>query len=77
MQMSYPMRSVITAISVAIALGAAHSAVAKAKEVKKPTYEQAWSLCTARLNQNHILGNEAGQRYAAGAACMLHYGYRI
>lgn len=77
MQMSNLMRSVITTVSVVIALGAAQAAVARTKEGKKPTYEQAWSLCTARLNQNHILGNEAGQRYAAGAACMLHYGYRI
>jgi hypothetical protein len=77
MRMSYPMHSVITAVSVAIALGAAQAAVAKTKEAKKPTYEEAWTLCTAQLNRNHILGNEAGQRYAAGAACMMHYGYRI
>ena len=63
--------------TVAAALGAVQSAAAKTQAAKKPTYEEAWSLCTARLNQNHILGNEAGQRYAAGAACMLHYGYRI
>jgi hypothetical protein len=77
MGIPYPMRSVITAVSVAIALGAIQSAVAKTKEAKKPTYEEAWSLCTVMLNRNHILSNEAGQRYAAGAACMLHHGYRI
>jgi hypothetical protein len=76
MRMSNPTRSVIM-ISVGIAFGAAQSAVAETNEAKKPTYEEAWSLCTAQLNRNHILGNEAGQRYAAGAACMLHYGYRI
>ena len=62
-------------VTVAAALGAVQPAAAKTKP--KPTYEEAWSLCTAQLNKNHILGNEAGQRYAAGAACMLHYGYRI
>jgi hypothetical protein len=77
MRMSNPTRSVIMAVSAAIALGAAQSAVAKTKEAKKPTYEEAWTLCTAQLNRNHILVNEAGQRYAAGAACMMHYGYRI
>lgn len=76
MRMSSPTLSLIIA-SVAIALCAAQSAVAKTKEAKKPTYEEAWTLCTAQLNRNHILGNEAGQRYAAGAACMLHHGYRI
>jgi hypothetical protein len=77
MRMFNPTCSVIVAISVAMALGAAQSAAAKTKDAKKPTYEEAWTLCTAQLNRNHILGNEAGQRYAAGAACMLHYGYRI
>ncbi len=77
MGMSNPTRSFIVAVSVVIALGAAQAAVAKTKEAKKPTYEEAWTLCTAQLNRNHILGSEAGQRYAAGAACMLHYGYRI
>jgi hypothetical protein len=77
MGMSNRTRCVIVAVSSAIAFGAVQSAVAKTKEAKKPTYEEAWALCTAQLNRNHILVNEAGQRYAAGAACMLHYGYRI
>ncbi len=76
MQMSNPTPSVII-VSLAIALGAAQAAVAKTNEAKKPTYDEAWSLCTAQLNRNHILSSENGQRYTAGAACMLHYGYRI
>jgi hypothetical protein len=78
------MLKVITCIAIAplaFALALAASDMASAKKAKKvaanPTYEEAWGLCTKQMDRNHILRNEAGQRYAAGAACMLHYGYRI
>jgi hypothetical protein len=75
MQISSRTRNVVLAVSVSIVFGT--SAIANANEVRRPTYEEAWSLCTSQLDQQHILRNEAGQRYAAGASCMLRYGYRI
>ena len=75
MQVTSPTRTAVIAVSVAVSFGT--SAVAKTNEARRPTYEEAWSLCTTQLNQQHILSNEAGQRYAAGASCMLKYGYRI
>jgi hypothetical protein len=76
MRTSSPISNVvIAAISVGVLLSNAQLAAAKTKA--KPTYEQAWALCTAQMDRNHILKADAGQRYAAGAACMLHHGYRI
>ena len=49
----------------------------KKKVAANPTYEEAWGLCTKQMDRNHILRQDAGQRYSAGAACMLQYGYRI
>jgi hypothetical protein len=67
---------IVAAISAGMLLSNAQPASAK-KQKAKPTYEQAWALCTAEMDRNHILKVDAGQRYAAGAACMLKYGYRI
>lgn len=67
---------IIAAISAGMLLSNAQPASAK-KEKAKPTYEQAWTLCNAELDRSHILKADAGQRYAAGAACMLRHGYRI
>ena len=75
MRISNPTRNAVIAVSMAVAFGT--SAGAKTNEARRPTYEEAWSLCTTQLNQQHILSDEAGQRYAAGASCMLKYGYRI
>ena len=66
--------------TVAFALLVATSGAASAKTKKAtahPTYEQAWTLCTKEMDRNHILRNEAGQRQAAGGACMHRYGYRL
>ncbi len=67
---------IVAAIFAGMLLSNAQPASAKNPEAK-PTYEQAWALCTAALDRNHILKADAGQRYAAGAACMLKHGYRI
>jgi hypothetical protein len=67
---------IIAAISTAMLLSNAQPASAK-KEKAKPTYEQAWTLCNAELDRSHILKADAGQRYAAGAGCMLRHGYHI
>jgi len=62
----------------ALALLAATSGAASAKAKRaKLTYDQAWEHCTKELDRNHILRADSGQRYAAGGACMLRYGYRI
>ena len=64
--------------TLALALMAATSSAASAKTKKAaahPTYEQAWALCTKEIS--HILRQNAGQRQAAGGACMHRYGYRL
>lgn len=65
------------AFAVAIATSDAASAKKAKKAVANPSYEEAWGLCTKEIDRNHILRQDAGQRYAAGAACMHRYGYRI
>jgi molybdenum-dependent DNA-binding transcriptional regulator ModE len=52
-------------------LGSVESAAAKSK----PTYDQAWALCTKQLNKT--VPRDSSARYSAGAACMMKYGYRI
>jgi len=52
-------------------LGSVESAAAKSK----PTYDQAWALCTKHLNKT--VPRVSSARYSAGAACMMKYGYRI
>jgi hypothetical protein len=62
----------------AFALALATSDMTSAKKVAaKPTYEQAWGICTKEMDRNHILRADATQRYAAGAACMHRHGYTI
>jgi hypothetical protein len=68
-------------VPLAFALVLATSDLAAAAKKKKvaatPTYEEAWGICTKEMDRNHILRQDAGQRYSAGAACMLRHGYRI
>jgi hypothetical protein len=66
-------RTVICALAAATLFGTAQSGVAKAR----PTYEEAFKLCTKHLNQVGIPKSNQGQRYSAGAGCMHQYGYRI
>ncbi len=63
--------------SAAFALMCAISAPASAKKKAHPTYEQAWGICTKELDRNHIPRQDAGQRQAAGGACMHRYGYSL
>jgi hypothetical protein len=66
--------------TLAIALLVATSGAASAKTKKAaahPTYEQAWHLCTKEMDRNHISKADAGQRQAAGGACMHRHGYRL
>jgi hypothetical protein len=65
-------RTVICALTVVTLFGTVQSGVAKAR----PTYDQAWALCTKHLDQAGVR-KDASARYSAGAACMQHYGYRI
>jgi hypothetical protein len=55
-------------------VGSSDFAFAQDKK-KKVTRQEAWSLCTAEVSR--IPGDQHSQRYAAGAACMKKYGYRI
>jgi molybdenum-dependent DNA-binding transcriptional regulator ModE len=52
-------------------LGSVESAAAKSK----PTYDQAWALCTKQLNKT--VPRDSSARYSAGAARMMKDGYRI
>ena len=65
-------RTVFCAVTVVALFGTVQSGGAKAR----PTYDQAWALCTKALTRAGIRKDESA-RYSAGAACMLHYGYRI
>ena len=58
-------------LAAAALLGSVESAAAKSK----PTYDQAWALCTKQLNKT--VPRDSSARYSAGAACMMKYGYRI
>ncbi|MGA7431560.1 MAG: hypothetical protein WBW35_14115 [Xanthobacteraceae bacterium] len=67
----------VAIVPVAFALMCAISAPASAKKKAHPTYEQAWGICTKELDRNHIPRQDAGQRQAAGGACMHRYGYHL
>jgi hypothetical protein len=43
----------------------------------RPTFDQAWQLCTEALNRSHIPKDNAGARQAAGAGCMQRFGYSL
>jgi len=58
-------------LAAAALLGSVESAAAKSK----PTYDQAWALCTKQLNKT--VPRDSSARYSAGTACMMKYGYRI
>jgi hypothetical protein len=62
------------ALSIAIPLGFAGSALA-AKKAPKLTYEQAWARC--KIEVDKLPWDAHSARYTRGAACMKHFGYRI
>jgi hypothetical protein len=68
--------NLVHAAVIAAAVTALCAVTAAAKTKPKPTYEEAWKICNTELDHSHILKVDAGQRYAAGAACMHRYGYR-
>jgi hypothetical protein len=65
--------TLVTLASVALLVAAAP--VQAQQKKGKVSKEQAWSLCAAEIS--NIPGDQHGQRYAAGAACMKKYGYKI
>jgi hypothetical protein len=72
-------RAMICALTVVALFGTVQSGVAKTRPIynqARPTYDQAWALCIKHLDQAGVR-KDASARYSAGAACMLHYGYRI
>jgi hypothetical protein len=70
-------RVAIVSVAFALVFAISASASAKKKNPAHPTYEQAWGICTEELNHSHILKQDAGQRQAAGGACMHRYGYSL
>jgi hypothetical protein len=70
-------RVALVSVAFALVFAVSTSAFAKKKQVAHPTYEQAWGICTEELNHSHILKQDAGQRQAAGGACMHRYGYSL
>ena len=65
---------VVVALSLAVPLGLADTALA-AKKVEKLTYEQAWAKCQIEVDK--LQRDAQSQRYSRGSACMHRYGYRI
>jgi hypothetical protein len=71
------MRVAIVPVAFALMCAISAPASAKKKQAAHPTYEQAWGICTKELDRNHIPRQDAGQRQAAGGACMHRYGYHL
>ncbi len=69
--------AVVASAAIALVFATSAPASAKKKQPANPTYEQAWALCTKELDHSHISRQDAGQRQAAGGACMHRYGYRL
>lgn len=67
----------IAPLAFALAITTSDMASAKKKASAHPSYEQAWHLCTKEMDRNNISKANAGQRQAAGGACMHRYGYRL
>lgn len=68
----------IATLALALLVATSDAASAKTKKVAAhPSYKEAWHLCTKEMDRNHILRADAGQRQAAGGACMHRYGYRL
>jgi hypothetical protein len=65
-------RVIVCSLAAAIVFWNVGSVAAKAR----PTYDQAWALCTKQLNRAGV-AKDSSARYSAGAACMHKYGYRI
>jgi glycerol-3-phosphate O-acyltransferase len=67
----------MVALSSALLLASAGVAAAQQSQPKKQkiTKEEAWSRCAAEVSK--IASDHHSQRYSAGAACMLKYGYKI
>ena len=66
---------VVIALSMALPLGFAGTALAAKKKPEHLTYEQAWAKC--KLQVDKLQSDAQSQRYSRGAACMYMYGYRI
>jgi hypothetical protein len=69
----------VIALSIAVPLGGADTALAAKKHAKKPpeklTYEQAWAKCQKEVDK--LQRDAQSQRYSRGAACMHAHGYQI
>jgi hypothetical protein len=66
---------IAAAMLLSVGLIASSDLVSAQDKKKKVTRQEAWSLCTAEVSK--IPGDQHSQRYAAGAACMKKYGYKI
>jgi hypothetical protein len=69
----YRRSAIIVLTAAAFALTGASETVA---QTKKPTYEQAWTLCKADVARS-VPGDQAAQQHSRGASCMRKYGYRL
>ena len=70
-----PISKLIAAALSAGMLFAVADAASGAK-AKRPTFDEAWALCKAKLDAR-IPSDQAAQRHSAGASCMKRFGYRL
>jgi hypothetical protein len=66
---------VAIALSIALPLGVADTALAAKKKPEKLTYEQAWAKCKVHVDK--LAADHQSQRYSRGSACMHMFGYSI
>lgn len=71
----------VTLLATTVAAGFAliDNASAASKK-KKVTFEQAWKLCKAELDDAKIpttTGSNMNERYIRGGSCMMKYGYKL
>jgi hypothetical protein len=69
-------KSRLLIITLSTAMLFALADAASAAKAKRPTYDEAWALCKAKMD-TRIPWFEHAQRTSAGTSCMKRYGYRI
>jgi hypothetical protein len=67
---------VLIALSVALPLGVAGTALAAKKApAAHLTFEEAWAKCQVQVDK--LARDQQSARYSRGSSCMHMYGYRI
>lgn len=73
-------KPVVLRLAAALTIGAAIAASGPALAAKKMTYEQAFKLCTARIDKTIPKASDHStdtHRTTAGAGCMREHGFKL